>query len=263
MPDAAKGGLYRAGATIDIGRDRENQEDYVDIMNLDADNLLCVMADGTGSVDPYPQPAVIIVNAISRFVEDVWTEQPDLFLSESEWFLKAAMRTANQVIGGLKTGNEERFAGYAASVTCCLLSENNGITVAHAGNTRLYILRNGHLQPLTRDDTKAAELLAEGKIDLDTYYVHPDRLTMTSGIGMYDRPKIQTMHGSIKDDDLVVMTTDGVHYAVRPEVMADIILSSNDCEDASANLVNAAKSTDYPDNMTAVVMRKARPEERK
>ena len=85
--------------------------------------------------------------------------------------------------------------------------------------------------------------------------MHPDRLRMTSGIGVVIDPVIQTEHGKIRPTDLVVLTTDGVHYAVQPEFMADIILESGSCQEASYNLVQAAKvEVKYPDNMSAMVV---------
>lgn len=51
------------------------------------------------------------------------------------------------------------------------------------------------------------------------------------------------------------MTTDGVHYAIQPQAMAEIILKSQDCEMAAYNLVDAAKNIiKYPDNMSAMVL---------
>ena len=91
----------------------------------------------------------------------------ELFLQNPEFFIKRAMLSANRVLGGFKMGNEERYYGYAASVTCCLFCQDGIFYMGHTGNTRLYILRNSALTQITRDQTKAAELLNEGKIDLE------------------------------------------------------------------------------------------------
>ena len=114
--------------------------------------------------------------------------------------------------------------------------------MGHTGNTRLYILRNSALTQITRDQTKAAELLNEGKIDLETYHVHPDRLVITDGLGILLKPHIQILHGKLKENDIVLMSTDGLHYAVQPDAMATIILESKDCMEAAKNLIDASKS---------------------
>lgn len=245
---------FRCGATVDIGCDRENQEDFVQFEELDEENLLCVIADGTGSRKEHPQPASIAVMDIIENIRNIYKEQPKLFFQNPEFFLKHAMQTANRLLGAFKLGNEEIYCGYAASVTCCLFAHDYSIYVAHCGNTRLYLMRDGKLKKLTRDHTKAAELLRDGSIDIETYHVHPDRLKMTSGIGVVMDPEIQTISGKIRDTDLVILTTDGVHYAVREPFIPELVLAGDNCTAASANLVSAAKELKYPDNMSAMVV---------
>ena len=49
---------------------------------------------------------------------------------------------------------------------------------------------------------------------------------ITNGIGLVTEPEIQLRAGRIKDDDIILMTTDGVHYAIQPQAMAEIILKA-------------------------------------
>ena len=51
---------YECGATIDIGPNRESQEDFVQFKELDDDSILCLIADGSGSRSEYPKPAPIV-----------------------------------------------------------------------------------------------------------------------------------------------------------------------------------------------------------
>ena len=245
---------YICGATVDIGVERESQEDFVQYREF-GDNLFCVVADGAGSQKGFSQPAVIVVSDILETLTEIYEENEELFLHNPEFFIKRAMLSANRVLGGFKMGNEERYYGYAASVTCCLFCQDGTFYMGHTGNTRLYILRNSMLTQMTRDQTKAAELLNDGKIDLETYHVHPDRLVITDGLGILLKPHIQTLHGKLKENDIVLMSSDGLHYAIQPDTMAAIILESKDCMEASKNLIDASKNIiKYPDNMSAMVI---------
>lgn len=245
---------YLFGAQVDIGK-RERQEDYVQYSELDDDNLLCIVADGTGSVAEYPQPAAIVVESIKEQIEYVFENDRELFFKNPKFFLKLAFRNANKLLGGFKMGNEERYSGYAASVTCLLCSNNNRIYFAHAGNTRLSIIRNGEIINLTNDHTRAYELLQEGKIAEENYYIHPENLVMTSGIGVLLDPEIQTETGKIKDTDILLMTTDGVHYSIQQQYIPRLIYDSADVDEAAKTLISAAKMTDgFDDNITAALI---------
>ena len=250
---------YIIGATADIGVDRELQEDFVQFKELDPNNLLCVIADGSGSRPQLPQPASIVSMDIIEFIGSIFDENKKYLVEDAEFFLKMALLQSNRLLGAFKMGNEEKYAGYAASVTCCLMMENGRFSVAHSGNTRLYIIRNGKISQLTKDHTKAAKLLDDGKIDIETYHVHPDRLAVTAGIGVVLEPTIQTFTGKLKENDLLLMTTDGIHYALQGDAIAQIVLESRDTVSATAALIDAAKNiVKYPDNMSAILMHQNR-----
>ena len=67
---------------------------------------------------------------------------------------------------------------------------------------------------------------------------------------------IDTISGKLQEQDLVLMTTDGIHYALRPDAMSEIILNSPpEGTEATNALVNAAKNiVKYPDNMSAMLI---------
>lgn len=250
---------YLCAASLDIGVERQKQEDYVQFEELDDETMFCVIADGTGSVENCPHPAAIVSIDMIDFIKGAYSDCPGLLLDYPELFIKMAMTRANRLLGWYKTANEEMLSGYAASVTCCLLTGENRITVGHAGNTRLYLLRGGIMQQMTRDNTKAAILLDENKIDINTYYVHPDRLTMTSGLGILDDPEFSIFSGELEENDLVLMTTDGVHYAINADAMKQLVLTSGSVDEASRVLIQASKTEiKYPDNMAAMVVAMSR-----
>lgn len=82
------------------------------------------------------------------------------------------------------------------------------------------------------------------------------RLKLTSGLGKIIDPKIEIFNGQMKDTDIVLMTTDGIHYALRPDAMTEIILNSPpEGTEATKALIKAAKEiVKYPDNMSAMIV---------
>ena len=204
----------------------------------------------------WTRAASIVAMDIIENIKDSFGKKPDLLIKYPKFFLEKAMNDANRILGAFQMGNEELFSGYSASVTCCLFLQDRKIAIGHSGNTRLYIIRNGKVNLITHDHTQAYELLQEGKIDSETYYVHDGRLKLTSGIGKIINPRIDTISGKLQEQDLVLMTTDGIHYALRPDAMSEIILNSPpEGTEATNALVNAAKNiVKYPDNMSAMLI---------
>ena len=73
---------------------------------------------------------------------------------------------------------------------------------------------------------------------------------------MFAEPEIQTLKGKFRQNDMFILTSDGVHYAIRPEYISKIILDSTaSCEAATYNLIMAARDVSkYPDNMSAMIV---------
>lgn len=254
---------FQYGGISDIGCKRELNEDYISITELDDHTLFAVISDGAGSKatgETPMQPASIVTREMNEIVQRVYKQDKNLLLENAEVILSEAIHCANRVLGAFKIANEELYAGFGASVTCCLLHDNNTFAFAHTGNTRLYLIRVNpkdggiSVKQLTVDQTKARDLVTEGYITLEQYHTHPDRLIITGGLGVVVDPIIQTYSGKIKDLDFLLMTTDGIHYAVRPEPMAELVIRSEKSEDAVNSLVTAAKSLQYNDNMSAIVV---------
>lgn len=246
---------YNLGAMADIGVERESQEDFVQYRDLDDNTLLAIIADGTGSAKGFLQPAVIVTMNIINEIEDIYKNYTDLFMSNPDFFIERAMKNANTVLGAYKMSNEELLSGYAASVTVALFTRDNKAYISHVGNTRFYVMRKSKIIQLTKDQTKAQELFDNGEIDEETYYVHPYRLSITDGLGISTDPQISNMCINIYPTDLFLMTTDGIHYAIRPDNLKDLVLSGQNVVPACQNLISAAKDIiKYPDNMSAIVV---------
>lgn len=252
----------------DLGYEREYQEDYIGAREFDDHNMLVSVADGAGSHGKSTQPAMIVVNTLNEMVENAYKSNADLFKQDPKYFLKNCLLMTNRVLGAFAMANEEVYAGYAASVTTAYISEEeNLLEFAHCGNTRLYLIRINKegipkLTLISKDHTAAQELLDAGEITFDEYHVHPDRLLVTSGLGVFRNPQIQVYRLKLKPNDIILMTSDGIHSAINSQGLLDITISSllqnedDPCGAASKALVAAAKNLKYADNMSAFVLYK-------
>jgi serine/threonine protein phosphatase PrpC len=195
-----------------------------------------------------------------QILRRVFTDNKDLFLANTGLFLEEAMHTANRVLGAFKMGNEEMYSGFGASVTCCICTSGGKFTLAHCGNTRLYLIRINpkdkvpSIKQITQDHTKARRLVDEGLLTLEHYHTHPDRLVITSSLGVTTDPIIQINSGQLKRNDILLLTSDGIHYAIIPEAIMQLVVSAKNCDGASSALIEASKMQKYPDNMSVAVL---------
>lgn len=253
---------YIYGGESDVGYGREVNEDFIQVVELDDNNLLSLILDGVGSKGSPLQPASIVAKEIVLVAKSIFEKDKELFLEKPDIFLEMCLNCANRVLGGFKLGNEEIYGGFAAAVTCCLMDENGKLTFAHAGNTRLYLLReNKRLEPpahvlkqLTKDHTAGMKMVDIGDLTPEEYHTHASRLDIYSGMGVITNPAIQTFSMKLKENDIILMTTDGIHCAIRPEIMTKFILDSGDNSSAAQTLITGAKTVKYVDNMSAIIL---------
>lgn len=246
---------YYVAGVYDIGYQRLKNEDHCGFVDLGDDHMFCVVADGSGSYDNLYQPAYLVTHDIFRQVRTIFQEHRDFFLQDPEYFMRMFMLRAGDLLLHCKIANEELYSGYEASLTCCFLDAERHIYVAHSGNTRLYIMRDGNITQLTEDHTTAWPLLKDGTITEPDYVMHPGSKNLTSQIGYIVDPRIDTFSGKLKTHDVVLMTTDGIHYALPPENLVELVLRGGAPAESCNALIEAARDVvKYPDNMAAVVV---------
>lgn len=260
MPEIQSDYMY--GGTTDYGYQRDINEDFLAFEVLREDILLGVIADGAGSRQCgfRIQPAVIAATEVIDVVKRLYQNNPDFIEKYPVDSLIEAVQVANRTIGVFKVANEDLYSGFGVCLSCVLIIKNK-VYFAHCGNTRIYLIRHSskdnlaHITQLTNDHTVAQRMVSEGVLAAgDEYYAHPARYTYTSGLGIVPSPTIQTNAITLRFGDVLALTTDGIHYAMRPEAISDFILNSDNWKEAAKNLIDAAISLKMEDNMTAAVI---------
>ncbi|MBQ3010755.1 MAG: serine/threonine-protein phosphatase [Oscillospiraceae bacterium] len=253
--------VYTYGGTSDCGYGREVNEDFFDFVVLSDTTLFALVADGAGSKQNGLglQPAVVAASEITEAVRRLYACDPEMFLAHPAEMLLEAVNVANRVVGAFKVANEELYSGFGVCLSCCLVYENSKFCFAHCGNSRIHLLRlqsdgSSRIIQLTQDHTKAAQLMQEDVIKGEEYYSHPARYVFTSGIGIAATPEIQTYSGQLRKGDILLLTTDGVHYAIRPEAMGDIVLQAGNWSAATKGLTDGARMLKMEDNATAALV---------
>jgi protein phosphatase len=140
-----------------------------------------------------------------------------------------------------------------ATLALLVLRERTGF-VAHMGDSRVYLFRNGRLQQLTTDHSLVSLLQSTGEITAEEARTHPARNRITRHVGMERAlyPDVQSLE--LCDGDRLLLCTDGLNGMIDDDRIAEILNSGEDPEQACASLVDAANAAGGRDNVTALIV---------
>ena len=259
--------MIQSSGLTDIGFRRELNEDSFRVTYLDENKefAFIAVADGFGSRASDLFAAPLALNEIEKMLKRAIDSQAEKMKEDArftEFILNNAMYSTNRILSAFKVGNEEYYSGFGCSCTCLLVYDNNKFAYAHTGNTRLALIRvdtkNGNepkFRWLTIDDTQAQKLVEEGLLDENQYYSTFERNQLTSylGVGTDEFLNIQSFTGKLRDKDILVLSTEGIHYAYNTNAITRIVLQSETCDIAVSNLIAASRELQMPANSTAIV----------
>lgn len=240
-----------SAACTHVGRRANNEDDSC----IEPDLGLYAVADGMGGYEGGEVAAQIVVRALTQFFErnaadvDVtWPVALDPSRSFVENVMLASIDLANRQVRARRRG---RLGAMGSTVAALALSGDRAV-VAHVGDTRVYRLRGGALEALTRDHSLLAELRALGMP------VPTDRSVsnvITKAIGMDGSCVPDVRVEDVADGDVYLLCSDGLYEPLSEEDVARLLASHERPADAARELCDAAYAAGGSDNITAVVVR--------
>ena len=99
-------------------------------------------------------------------------------------------------------------------------------------------------------------LVDAGLIQPADYYINPDRLVLNSGLGIFANPEFQTGSIPLQTNDILLTTTDGIHYALSQKDLENIIYNNKTLDEAVEQMITDAINFKNIDNMTALMLYK-------
>jgi serine/threonine protein phosphatase PrpC len=240
----------------DTGPVRSNNEDCF----LTDDELsLFVVADGMGGHAAGEVASRLAVEAIENFIrrsqepgDFSWPCGIDPTLSFAGNRLRTAIYLANRRVYRVAEGHDD-YTGMGTTVVCALM-HGAGLAIGHVGDSRLYLLTDGALSPLTRDDTWAATVLA-GDDDPSRVADHPMRNVLTNVLGAREQTEIHLSERILAHGEMLLLCSDGVHNAIDDMALRHLLVRDAPLEDIARSVVAAALDGGSRDNVTALVVR--------
>ncbi len=235
--------ILAAGRT-DVGQVREGNEDAL----LIRDGLFAV-ADGMGghlAGEVASATALeLLENALDgRVFQD--SEAARAALSDT-------VVEANQRVSSLAEENPE-YRGMGTTLTAAMV-EGRRVHIAHVGDSRAYLLRNGQFQQLTDDHTLVQHLVDEGQITAAEAESHPQRSIITRAIGVAEEVEVDTFTVDLRPGDQLLLCSDGLTGVVEDSDIAERLREDASPQDVVDGLVALANDAGGPDNITVVLLR--------
>ena len=225
------------GARSDVGLVRTHNEDSCLLQAP-----LFVVSDGMGG-----HAAGEVASSIA--IETIGQQAPG---SADDVLLGAAVESANtSVISAAEQGIGKPGMGCTATA---VIIDKNHMAVAHVGDSRAYVLRQGTLVRVTHDHSYVEELVDSGQITADEARTHPSRSIITRALG--SDPDMYADHFSLEvgDGDRIILCSDGLSGMIGDGQIESLAVSSATPQQAADNLVAAALTAGGADNVTVVVI---------
>jgi protein phosphatase len=129
------------------------------------------------------------------------------------------------------------------------------VTIAHIGDSRVYLARDGVVKQITSDHTFVQRLVDTGRISEEEALIHPRRSVLMRVLGDIEQfPEVDIETYETKPGDRWMACTDGLSGVVPNQLMENILLNNMDVKEASELLIGEALEFGAPDNVTVVLV---------
>lgn len=231
----------RYSTRSDVGLVRANNQD-----SAFAGDRLLLVADGMGGHAGGDVASALCVASIAPLNNQLFTP--------SNMLERLGDSIENARIDLVENARaHESLAGMGTTVTALLLAENS-LAMAHMGDSRAYLLREGKLTQVTKDHTFVQHLIDSGKITEDEAEVHPQRSVVMRVLGDFELDLTPDL--SIREarpGDRWMLCSDGLSGFVRFETMEQTLRDVADLELCSEYLIQLALRGGGSDNITCIV----------
>jgi PPM family protein phosphatase len=232
-----------AGAAVShVGRVRSNNQD-----SGYAGSRLFVVADGMGGHAGGDIASAIAVKRIAEADRRYASPQ------EAERALAAALLAANERINDAVEDHPE-LTGMGTTVSA-LLRVGDTVAIAHIGDSRIYLLREGELSQITNDHTFVQRLVETGRITPEEAAVHPRRSVLMRVLGDIDQaPEVDTSILGTVPGDRWMICSDGLSSYVSEDRILSVVAAAPSSARAAEALIEEALEHGAPDNVTVIVI---------
>lgn len=230
------------------GQVRENNEDAV---QFDANSGVAVLADGMGGYNAGEIASAMAVSFVCAELSS-WILERNRTLAEKRHALDQSVRQANLGIFNSAQANAQ-FSGMGTTIIAGLF-DTSQVMLAHVGDSRCYLLRNGVLQQLTKDHSLLQEQLDAGLISEAQAKVAIHRNLVTRAMGVDPELSVDLLEVIPMTGDLFCICSDGLTDMIDFDALQSLLSVSAPLQDIAENLIHTANIAGGRDNISTILI---------
>jgi serine/threonine protein phosphatase PrpC len=242
-------------AASETGPVREHNEDA---WLVDVDGSLFVVADGMGGHAAGEVASRIAVDTVSEVMLGMQDPEETRLLTDVKDpgdMLRERLRYAmNQAALNIRRAVDENPAYLGMGTTLVMvIVEDDQAHLAHVGDSRAYLFRDGRIQRLTRDHTVVQQEVDAGRLTPELARIVPHKNILTKSVGYHGPVDPDTSTRMLESGDVIILCSDGLNDAVEDSEI-ETTASKTAAEDLPEVLVKQAIEQGTQDNITVVVV---------
>jgi protein phosphatase len=221
---------------------------------------LYIVADGMGGHASGEVAAKMAVDSLKEFFaatandpERTWPYKMDRSKGYEE----------NRLITGIKLANlriyesaqrDPRQRGMGTTIVTMFAVED-GVYIAHVGDSRIYRLREGKIEQLTEDHSLLNDYIKMKRLTPEEIANFPHKNVIVRALGMKDTVKVDTRFEQPRAGDVYLLCSDGLSGPVTDEELLQISTQSDDLKSSATKMIERANANGGPDNITVILAR--------
>ena len=253
--------IIQAAGKTDVGTVRANNEDN---FGFDTRCGVFVVCDGMGGQAAGERASEIAVDTVLGYFRKAPGDDSAEVLgtsfegvSERANSLARAVQLANQAILQEAARNVSE-AGMGSTIVA-VLEEGRFFSIAHVGDSRIYLVRGGAIRQLTSDHSLLMEQVRRGLLTEEEAEHSTLQNVIVRALGSDESVEPDLADHEFKGGDLLILCSDGLTRRLNDNAILEIVNRTADLEQASSELIQAAKDAGSDDNITCVLVRALSP----
>jgi len=207
--------------------------------------LLCAVSDGMGGAEAGEIASFLVVESLRQGLADAPSGRPTARL------VREAVERANNIVWG-EAESSPRRSGMGATLTATLIREDRAY-IAGVGDSRAYLVRDGRIRQLTRDQSLVESLVELGHITREQAETSPHRNVILQALGTRPSVAVALAKVQLRRGDILLLCSDGLSSKLSNDELCDIALEGPTIDEAARRMVALANERGGEDNITVIL----------